>query len=284
MRRRRHLPKPTDRIRLGASGLTVSPFCLGMVGSPKVVIDAFEAGINFFFVTADMHWPYYEPLRRGLRALLRSRPGLRDEIVLAAACYPTQPEFNTMPFSEVTDCAPWLERIDVAVMGGSYAHDFAPRLPIYMDHRRQRLEGIRAIGATFHERAVVSAAVNHGLVDVAFVRYNPEHPGAASDVFPQMDASSRVPVYNFKSTWGYLPDETFDSLGLPADSWRPHISDYYRFALTPTHISGILCAPSTPRELRDMLDAVDRGPLSAGEQNYLINLSRLASGEVELAR
>lgn len=284
MTRRRRLPRPTDRIRLGSTGLRVSPLCLGATRSPRVVVEAFEAGINFFFVTADMHWPYYEGLRKGLRMLVQSRRGVRDEIVVAAVCYPTQRDFNTAPFSEVMGHAPWLERIDVAVMGGTYGTDFMHRLPVYTGHRTRRFEGIRAVGATFHDRAIVPEAVNHNLVDIALVRYNPEHAGAAQEIFPNLDASSRVPLYTFKSTWGRVEGATYDALGLPAGSWRPHVSDYYRFALTPTAVSGVLCAPMAPRELRELLDALDRGPLTTGEQNYLINLSRLASGEVELAR
>ncbi len=59
----RTLPRLTDRVVLGDS-LLVSPICLGAVARPDVVLAAWEAGINFFFLTADMHWPMYEPLRR----------------------------------------------------------------------------------------------------------------------------------------------------------------------------------------------------------------------------
>jgi len=51
----RELPRPADRLPLGTSGLEVSPICIGMVEDPRTIPAAFEAGINFFFVTADMH-------------------------------------------------------------------------------------------------------------------------------------------------------------------------------------------------------------------------------------
>src|SRR4051812_39900076 len=69
-RQRTVLPAPGDRLPLGDCGLKVSPFCLGMVGEPATVPAAFDAGVNFFFVTADMHWPLYEMTRRGLADLL----------------------------------------------------------------------------------------------------------------------------------------------------------------------------------------------------------------------
>ena len=67
---RRELPKLTDRYPLG-NGLEISPFCLGLVGDEDVVPAAFEAGINFFFISADMHWPVYEQTRRGLDMIKR---------------------------------------------------------------------------------------------------------------------------------------------------------------------------------------------------------------------
>src|ERR1043165_4314286 len=100
------LPKLTDRLPLGASGVVVSPFCVGMSPDPMTIPAAYEAGINFFFVTADMHWPLYEPLRRGLRMLPR------DDIVIAAASYVTQPEFCRAPFLEVLAELPELRRLD----------------------------------------------------------------------------------------------------------------------------------------------------------------------------
>ncbi len=42
-----------DRLALGERGVRVSPFCLGLVRSPEKVGAAFDAGLNFFFVTAD---------------------------------------------------------------------------------------------------------------------------------------------------------------------------------------------------------------------------------------
>jgi hypothetical protein len=86
----------TDRYPLG-NGLQVSPFCLGLVGDPDVVPAAFEAGINFFFISADMHWPVYEQTRRGLAKLLRDKPEARDQIVLGLVAYVTQPEFSCVP-------------------------------------------------------------------------------------------------------------------------------------------------------------------------------------------
>src|SRR5262245_34055395 len=94
-------PKLTDRLALGRKGLRVSPICLGLAYDAATVSAAFDAGVNFFFLTADMHWPLYEHTRRGVADLLSRGGGIRDQIVVAGACYPTQPEFCTMPFQEL---------------------------------------------------------------------------------------------------------------------------------------------------------------------------------------
>jgi hypothetical protein len=75
---RRPLPRLTDRQPLGKSGLRAGPICLGAVPGPETVLAAFDAGINFFFLSVDMHWPLYEGMRRGLEALLARGGGVRD--------------------------------------------------------------------------------------------------------------------------------------------------------------------------------------------------------------
>jgi hypothetical protein len=66
---RKTLPQFTDRLVLGTQGRRVSPFCLGWVHSPDTITAAFDAGINFFFITTDLHWPGYEATRSGVRQL-----------------------------------------------------------------------------------------------------------------------------------------------------------------------------------------------------------------------
>ena len=262
--------------------MRVSPICIGAVADPRTVAAAFEAGINFFLVTTDMHWPLYEATRRGLRALLRSRPGVRDEVVVAGVCYPTQPVFNHMPFEELIAALPGLDRIDVGVIGGTYGTDFMDRLPVYHAHRRTRFAGMRAIAASFHDRAAVAPAVNHGLVDLAFLRYNPAHPGARTDVFPLLTSDRRPPVFNFTNTHGWVSAARRAALGVPRDVWQPEVADCYRFALSVPGMNGLLCGPSTPRQVHALVDALAQGPLSDDETHVLVNLARLDAGEATL--
>lgn len=269
---RQTLPRLTDRLPLG-DGLLVSPVCLGAVARPDVVLAAWEAGINFFFLTADLHWPMYEPLRRGLRALFK-RPGARESVVVCTTAYVTQPDFCEMPFEEVVEALPGLGHIDVVSMGGVSAGDFKPRLPVYQRHRAHGFVGCRAIGASFHDRKTALAAINAELVELAFVRFNAGHPGAQKEIFPHLRSGRRTRLFNFKTIDGWVAPAQLDALGLDPRSWQPHPVDHYRFALSQPALDGVLVALSHPREVRQLADALAAGPMAEEEQRYLMTLAK----------
>jgi hypothetical protein len=253
------LPRPTDRLRFAGSTM-VSPYCVGWVGSPAVVEAAFEAGINFFFVSADLHWPMYEHTRRGISALCRR--GLRDRIVIGVASYVAQPEFGTAPFAEVLEAIAGLDRIDLKIAGGVTASDGLARL----DRHRGTTRGA-AIGASFHCRVTALAAINAAACDVAFVRYNARHPGARTDVFPHRRATPTL-VYNFKSTGGFVPPE---QLRAPDDkTWQPSRADHYRFVLSRPELDGVLCALRDVAQVRALADAISLGGLTCEEEEHIL--------------
>jgi hypothetical protein len=280
----RPLLKLDQRLRLGDEGLRVSPICVGLVKDRRVISAAFAAGINFFFVTADMHWMLYEETRQGLRELLRSVA--RDDVVVAAVTYVAPPEFSVAPVRELLDALPELEgRIDVYVIGGVYMPDLLPRLAVVQRRRDEKFCGMRAIAASFHDRGAAAFAAPRELVDLGFVRYNASHPRARDDLFPHLRASdSSTLIYNFTNIpGGVVDDATWARLRLRG-YWRPRPTDFYRFALTGTPIDGLLCAMERPAHVAELADALARGPLDEEEQRYLINLCAVAKGRVELQR
>ena len=274
------LPRFTDRLSLGSSELRVSPFCLGQVRGEETISAAFDAGINFFFVTTDMHWPLYEEIRRGLATLLARGEGVRDQIVVAGVCYPTQLEFCRYPFQELRDAVPGLKRIDVLVAGGAYGHEIGERLAVYHDMRRTAFCGARAIGTTFHERQAAVRAIQENRLDIAFIRYNAGHPGARHDVFPHVPHPRSTLLFNFKSTQGYVPPAVLAQFGLDGgEYWHPHITDHYRFALTRPEMDGLLVSLETPEQVRALAEALEKGPLDEEEEEYLMNASLVAQGK-----
>ena len=271
---RERLPKPTDRLPLGASGLKVSPCCLGMTASADSVIAAYDSGINFFFVTADLHWPLYEGVRKGLAKLLQGNKARRDELVVGVVSYLDDPLFSTLQFHEVIGEVPGLERVDLMIAGAvSSDQSLYSRVGSLQRARSMRHDGASAIGATFHQRSLALVADHHQLLDISDIRYKSGHPGARRDLFPYMRPTRSGLVFNFKSVLSRVTKEMFSSFGLPADYWLPDSCDYYRFVLSRPEIDGVLCSPMSAQEVRGLVAAMDKGPLSMEEQEYMIWLS-----------
>ena len=281
--RKETLPRLTDRIGLGESRLQVSPICLGYAGSPATIPAAFDAGINFFFITADLHWPVYEGIRRGLEQLLARGGGIRDEIVVAVVSYLDEPLFGFLQFNEVIGAVSGLERVDLLLAGAvSGDHNLSPRVESMEKARSRGHMGSRAIGATFHSRPHALQASNDELLDILYVRYNPGHPGANKDLFPHLRSDRRAPIFSFKSTMLWTPPKLFASLDLPAHAWQPTVTDHYRFALTSPMVDGLLASLDPPEQIAALADALAQGPLDSEQELYLKKLTKAAfatSGE-----
>lgn len=278
---KQRLPSFDSRIQIG-SDLHVSPVCIGAVPDPRTIPAAFELGINFFFVSTDMHWPFYEGTRRGLSMLLQGR-AKREDIIVAGVSYVAQPEFLTMPFQELVDAVPGLESLDITVAGGCYKHDVTRRFPMLVRHRESQFLGSRCWGASFHERAAILDAVHDYDPDVAFVRYNPLYAKIRDEVFDKLPSTGVPPMYAFSSSYGLLSEAQYASLGLSSDYWRPTRSTYIRFAMSESRITGLLCAPSTPKHVAALADTFAAGPLDEEELDYLEDLAALSRGQATLA-
>jgi hypothetical protein len=282
------LPRLRDRRAVGATGLTVSPVCVGIVRDPQAVCFAYERGVNFFFFSADMHWPMYEQTRVGLARLLAARPGAREHLTVAVVSYVTQPEFGTFPFVEALAAVPGLERIDLLVAGGVYGHDCDRRLAALAELRAQGFLGTRAIAASFHDRAAVARCANLASCDVGFFRFNAQHPRALEEVFPQLAPGGQRPLlYGFTSARGHVSHDRARQLGVGDEFWSPTISDHYRFALAPPEVDGVLCAPKSSEELTALEEALASGPLTVEEIEHMLllgELERLATERRERRR
>lgn len=272
---RQRLPLPKDRLALGTSGLTVSPFCLGLVRDWRTIPAAYDAGINFFFVTADMHWPLYEQTRKGLTALLSRGGGVRDDITVAGCTYVAQSVFLYYPFQEIIDATPGLARIDCFVAGGAYTEELRARWPIFLEHKKGNFLGGKAIGVSYHDRKAAIGGIGSGELDVGYIRYNPLHPGAASDLLPHLPDERSTLVYNFKSTFGAVSEKEAKDWGLPEEFWIPAAPDYYRFVLTRPEIDGILCALDVPEHAESLAESLGEGPVSPEEEEHFKLLGEL---------
>ncbi|MEM9061498.1 MAG: hypothetical protein AAGD13_13640 [Pseudomonadota bacterium] len=266
------MPDPKDRLPLGVSGLTVSPFCIG-ISTPDTILAAHEMGVNFFFVSADLHWPLYEGIREGLRQLFKKK-GTRDECVVAVVSYLEMPLFGALQFHEVIDVVPGMERADVLV-AGALPGDQAlyGRYNAIAPARANGHNGARAVGGSFHDRRAALLSANANLLDIQYIRYNTAHPGATTEIFPYLRPDRAGLIYNFKSTMSRATPEQMDQMGLSDQYWRPEVTDYYRYVLTPPSMDGVLCSPQTPKELEEIVEAMKKGPLTPHEEEYMRWLS-----------
>lgn len=268
----------SQRLPLGSGGLTVSPFCLG-VCSAEVVELAFALGINFFFVSLDLHWPIYEGLRRGLGSLLRARPEIRSQIVVAGVSY-TESKLCIEGTFDLLRAVPELEYIDIFIAGGVAAY----QLPARLDWLRWAADvSPRPIlkGASFHDRRVALDWMQNEHVDLAFVRYNPAHPGAEEDIFSHLSPQKKCLLFNFLNTHAHRP-EALAKLDLAPHLWRPDWGDHYRFVLTPPAVDGSLFACHQVSHLTNLQQAIQRGPLTDKQCAYMKKLALLISGKVEV--
>jgi hypothetical protein len=276
--RRIQLPRPHERRRLGNSPLFVSPLCIGISGSPETVEAAYETGVNFFFLSSDLHWPLYEATRKGLANLLASGRANRDDIVVAACSYLDQPLFGALQFHEVIEAIPGLKRVDVVIAGGiSHPQSYYARLPSLNIGKMFAYRGISAMGASFHDRQCALAAHNANQLDVAYIRCNPAHTGARADIFPFLRRDRVGLTYNFKSLMLRVTEKELARAGLRGIE-PPPACDYYRFVLSSPELDGILCAPQSPAEVHELASALEKPPLSVQEEEYLISLSNTVYG------
>src|SRR5579859_8180867 len=274
-RSRVHLPQPTERLSIGTGGCRVSPFCLGITSSPEVVLHAYETGINFFFLSGDLHWPLYAQTRRGISRLLREKLCKRDDIVVGVVSYLENPWFSGLQFQEVIDSTPGLERVDLLVAGGVSGDGSCSRFSTLLQARASSHLGSTCIGASFHSRRHALQADHLQILDIAYVRYNTGHPSAECDLFPHLSQDSANLLYNFKSMNFRVTSEQLQSKNLAGKVWVPDAADYYRFALSEPSLDGILCSPSSIREVDELTAAMTRGPLSAEIRDYLVWLSSI---------
>lgn len=275
---RTSLPKASARLPLGGTGLQVSPICFGITGAPECVPAAFDAGVNFFFLSADLHWPLYEHTRKGLEMLLDRSPSIRDQIVVGVVSYLDQPLFQALQFHEVIDSVRGLRRVDILIAGAVWNEsNFSTRLEAMRLAQSIRHNGAIGKGASFHDRRSAVFSINYNCLDVNFVRYNTAHAGARHDLFPYMRHDRTSLIYNFKSVLSVVTPERFRELGLASTYWLPRPVDYYRFVLSNPHIDGILCSPESEQHVGDLMDALDERPLTISEQEYMIWLSSSAT-------
>jgi aryl-alcohol dehydrogenase-like predicted oxidoreductase len=139
---------------------------------------------------------------------------------------------------------------------------------------RLRDEGkVRAIGVSIHDRKRAGALAESSPLDLFMVRYNAAHPGAERDIFPHL-ATRQPKIVAYTAT-------SRKALLRRPRGWSGPVmtaGDCYRFCLSSPHVDVALCGPASTAELTENLDALERGPLTPDEAEWMRAFGAAAHG------
>jgi aryl-alcohol dehydrogenase-like predicted oxidoreductase len=246
---------------LGKTGLRVHRLGLSASYYPgkKVIYKSMDAGINLFFgfgldfqMTSVMRDVFKNDRSRfvlatGAYNLIWGYPNLRKSLEKRLR------QFGT-------------DYIDIFMfLGVMKGREFPERAreELY----RFREEGkIGFVGMSCHDRQFAGKLASEGALDVFMIRYNAAHRGAERDIFPYVRDHNPGIISYTATRWTYL-------LRRPS-SWPkgrkiPTAGDCYRFALSHPNVHVCLTAPRNKRQLEENINALNAGPLSQEEMDFM---------------
>lgn len=137
-----------------------------------------------------------------------------------------------------------------------------------------REEGkVRAVGVSIHDRPRAARLAEDSPLDLLMIRYNAAHPGAEREIFPRLERRRPAIVAYTATSWRKLLRAPRGWKGPAATA-----GDCYRFCLTSPHVDVVLSASGSADRLRENLESVGKGPLSAGEMDFMRQLGRAVHG------
>lgn len=141
---------------------------------------------------------------------------------------------------------------------------------------------IKAIGASIHDRKRAGELALRSELDLLMVRYNAKHPGAEEDIFPYLGKRNPAVVSYTALAWRQLISPV---KGIEVEPWPgssegakvpPLTPDLcYRFVLSNPHVHLVLTGPRNREQLMANLRAVEQGPLTPEELNWIRQYGKL---------
>lgn len=255
-------------VTLGRTGLSVGP--LGVAGGygidERSLLGAFDRGVNY--------WYHGSFRRSGMQSAVRhlAASGRRDRLVLLLQSYSRfgwllERTFKSGLRRLHTDYA------DVLLLGL-----FNSTPPESVLERAERLveQGlVRHLAISAHRRSAFVDYAKDSRYGILHVRYNAAHPGAESDVFPQLAPEGRPGIVAYTATsWGQL----LAPKRMPQGQSPPRARDCYRFVLSNPNFNVCMTGPSNADQLSEALKALDEGPLTPEEDAALRAIGRHVHG------
>jgi aryl-alcohol dehydrogenase-like predicted oxidoreductase len=253
-----------DELTLGRSGLRSTRMGIGSDSDidAGALEWAFERGVNYFYWGTRRT----DGMRRAIHSLA---PRHRDEMVIALQSYDvTGLAMGTTLRRGLRQLK--LDYADVLILG---KRDNPVPLRIQEQALALKEAGlVKNLCVSAHDRSTYKAHLASGIYDLIMVRYNCAHTGAETEVFPlldQMDSRPGVLVYN-STRWGNL----FDPAWMPTDERTPAPTHLYRHALSHPAVDMVLTAPQNREQLECNLEALEQGPLSEDECEWLTRIGK----------
>jgi len=256
------MTNPLDTITLGRSGLRTRPMGIGSDAglSASALEWAFEQGINYFY--------WGTSRTAGMREAIRHlAPSHREEMVIALQSYDVTGLAMDFAFRRGLRQLN-LDYADVLILGkrdGPVPQRIQDKVLALKDAGL-----VKHLCISAHNRRAYESHLASGIYDIIMVRYNCAHPGAEKEVFPLLDAmESRPGVIVYNSTrWGHL----FDPAWMPEGERTPEPTHLFRHALSNPAVDMVLTAPATQAQLEGNLKALEQGPLSPEEADWLARI------------
>mgnify|MGYP001570998545 CR=1 FL=1 len=251
---------PFEKRVLGKTGISVGPIGLGSSFGVRGrdVEEAFERGCNYL---------YWGSWRRGgfgdgLRAIAKRN---REKLVLVVQSY-SRVGMLVGPSVNWALHRLGFEYADVLLLGMWNKEPPARIIDAALGAKERGV--VRHLAISTHHRPL--APILGKTFDIIHVRYNAAHRGAEKDIFPHIAlpaaTQDRPGVVSFTATrWGGL----MKAKGLPPDERRPTAADCYRFVLSNPHVDLTLAGPRNGADLKGLFEAIDKGPMSADELDWM---------------
>jgi len=240
----------TTGLRVGRLGVASS---YGVPGS--AVEQAFEQGVNY------LYWG----TRRtgGFGQAIRNLSRQRDKLVLVIQSY-SRIAALVGPSIERALRQVKLEYADVLLLG-LWNKPVAGRI---LDASRKLKERglVRHLAVSSHHRPLVGRLAAERTFDVLHFRYNAIHPGAESDIFPQLPRQNRPGMVAYTATsWGQL----MTPKKIPSGEQVPTAADCYRFVLSRPDVDVCMTGPASAAQMQEALRALTLGPMSEAELAWM---------------
>jgi aryl-alcohol dehydrogenase-like predicted oxidoreductase len=133
----------------------------------------------------------------------------------------------------------------------------------------------RYLGISSHQRSLFPQLAADPRFDVFWVRHNAANRGGEQDLFPHLP-DPRPGIVAFTATRRM---SLVRSRRIPAFEKRPTAGDCYRFSLSHPRVDAVITAPMTVRQMRENLDRMDLGPMSAEELDWMRRIGDYVYGK-----